>query len=121
MATILYAVFIAIALYVLNGMAFMKLAQKAGRGDIAWMAWIPVCNVIQQLLLIKKSGWWVLILLVPVVNFIFIIIWQVKLLQAFGKHGAYVLLYIFIPIVYQILWIVWAFSDETKYVEREAV
>nr|WP_230951714.1 DUF5684 domain-containing protein [Heyndrickxia coagulans] len=54
-------------------------------------------------------------------NFIFIIIWQVKLLQAFGKHGAYVLLYIFIPIVYQILWIVWAFSDETKYVEREAV
>jgi uncharacterized membrane protein YoaK (UPF0700 family) len=85
------------------------------------MAWVPVCNVIQQLLLIKKSGWWVLILLVPVVNFIFIIIWQVKLLQAFGKHGAYVLLYIFIPIVYQILWIVWAFSDETKYVEREAV
>lgn len=82
MATILYAVFIAIALYVLNGMAFMKLAQKAGRGDIAWMAWVPVCNVIQQLLLIKKSGWWVLILLVPVVNFIFIIIWQVKLLQA---------------------------------------
>lgn len=56
MATILYAVFIAIALYVLNGMAFMKLAQKAGRGDIAWMAWVPVCNVIQQLLLIKKAA-----------------------------------------------------------------
>lgn len=102
-------------MYVLNGLAFMKLAALAGRPSIAWMAWVPVCNVIQQLLLIKKNGAWVLMYLVPVANVIFIIIWQVRLLNAYGKSGAYVLFYIFIPIVYGILWIVWGFSNQTRY------
>jgi hypothetical protein len=60
-----YLLFI-IAFYVLNGLAFMNLAKIAGRSDIAWMAWVPICNVIQQLLLIKKSGWNILWYLVPI-------------------------------------------------------
>lgn len=105
-----------IGFYVLNGLAFMNLAKVAGRSDIAWMAWVPVCSAIQQLLLIKKSGWNVLWYLVPIANFVFMIIWQVKLLGAYGKNGAYVLFNIFIPIVYVILWVVWGFSKETKYI-----
>lgn len=107
---------ILIGFYVLNGLAFMNLAKIAGRSDIAWMAWVPVCNVIQQLLLIKKSGWNVLWYLVPVANVVFMIIWQVKLLAAYGKNGAFVLFAIFIPIVYSILWVVWGFSKETQYI-----
>jgi uncharacterized membrane protein YhaH (DUF805 family) len=109
-----YLLFI-IAFYVLNGLAFMNLAKIAGRSDIAWMAWVPICNVIQQLLLIKKSGWNILWYLVPIANIVFMIIWQVKLLSAYGKNGAYVLFNLFIPIVYVILWVVWGFSKETKY------
>lgn len=104
-----------VAFYVLNGIAFYRLAKIAGRPEIAWFAWIPILGTIQQLLLIKKSGWWVLMLLVPVANFVFWIIWNVQLLNAFGKHGAYVLLMIFLWPVYTILWIVWGFSDETRY------
>ena len=107
---------IIITSYVLNGLAFMNLANVAGRSDIAWMAWVPVCNSIQQLLLIKKSGWNILWYLVPIANFVFMIIWQVKLLNAYGKNGAYVLFGIFIPVVYVILWVVWGFSKETKYI-----
>jgi uncharacterized membrane protein YhaH (DUF805 family) len=109
-----YWIFI-IGFYVLNGLAFMNLAKIAGRSDIAWMAWVPVCSAIQQLLLIKKSGWNVLWYLVPVANFVFMIIWQVKLLGAYGKNGAFVLFNLFIPIVYSILWVVWGFSKETQY------
>lgn len=107
---------VALVLYALNGLAFFKLAKLAGRSDIAWMSWVPICNCIQQLLLIKKSGWNVLWYLVPIANLVFFIIWQVKLLSAFGKNGAYVLFGIFIPIVYAILWIVWGFSDRTEYI-----
>lgn len=107
---------VVIAMYVLNGLAFMKLAKVAGRPGIGWMAWVPICNTIQQLLLIKKSGWWVLMYLVPIANIVFFIIWQVKLLNAFGKHGAFVLFAIFLAPVYSILWIVWGLSNDTRYV-----
>lgn len=107
---------IIIAMYVLNGLAFMKLAKVAGRPEIGWMAWVPICNAIQQLLLIKKSGWWVLMYLVPIANIVFSIIWHIELLNAFGKHGAFVLFAIFLAPVYGILWIVWGLSNDTRYV-----
>lgn len=102
-------------MYVLNGIAFMNLAKKAGRPNIAWMAWVPICNVIQQLLLIRKSGWLVLLYIIPIVNFVMMIIWQVQLLHAFGKNGAFVLFAIFLSPIYSILWIVWGLSENTHY------
>lgn len=106
---------IVVAAYVLNAIAFMRLAAVADRPGLGWMAWIPVCNYILPLLLIKKSGWWVLMFLVPIANIVFAIIWQVKLLNAFGKNGAHVLFCIFLPPVYLIQWIVWGFSRKTTY------
>ncbi|QRF23442.1 hypothetical protein FY534_07025 [Alicyclobacillus sp. TC] len=113
---ILFYGFISITFYVLNALAFMNLAKLAGRRDIAWMAWVPVANRVQQLLLIRKNGAWVLILLIPIVNIVFLILWQVKLLQAYDKSGAWVWMYIFLTPVYEIMWIVWGFSDKTRYV-----
>lgn len=95
--------------------AFFQLAKKAGRDDIAWFAFIPILNSILQLKLIKQSAWWVLILLVPIANVVFAIIWQIKLLNAFGKNGAYVLFAIFLAPVYLILWMVWGYSSSTVY------
>lgn len=109
---------VGVVMYVLNGIAFMKLAELAGRQDIGWMAWVPIANVIQQLLLIKKSGWNIFWLLCPIANIVFAIIWQVKLLNAYGKSGAF-WLFNLIPyagsLVYYILWIVWGFSENTRY------
>ncbi|WAH37912.1 DUF5684 domain-containing protein [Alicyclobacillus dauci] len=101
--------------YILTGIAFFRLAKLAGRHDIAWFAWVPILSAILQLRLIRKSGWWVLMYLVPIANIVFVIIWQVKLLNAYGKHGAWVLFGIFINIVYYIMWIVWAYSEKTEY------
>ncbi|MWV47382.1 hypothetical protein GRF59_27680 [Paenibacillus sp. HJL G12] len=95
--------------------AYFQLAKKADRNDIAWFAFVPILNYILQLKLINISAWWVLIYLVPIVNIVFAIIWQVKLLNAFGKTGAYVLFSIFLPPVYTILWIVWGYSSKTEY------
>jgi hypothetical protein len=104
-----------IVVYLIICTAFFKLAQKAGLDGIAWFAYVPILNSILQLRLIQRSGWWVLMLLVPIANVIFAIIWQVKLLNAFGKNGAHVLFMIFLPPVYLIQWIVWGFSSTTTY------
>lgn len=106
---------VVIALYVLQAIAFFRLAKKAGRDDIAWFAWVPILSNILQLRMIRWSGWWIFMYLVPIANIVFAIIWQVKLLRAFGKSGAYVLFGIFLAPVYAILWMVWGFSNNTRY------
>ncbi|OZB97620.1 DUF5684 domain-containing protein [Paenibacillus sp. XY044] len=108
-------ILIYLIIYFVVAGAYYQLGKKAGREDIAWFAFIPVLNVILQLKLIKISAWWILIMLVPVANIVFAIIWQVKLLNAFGKHGAFVLFAVFLAPVYTILWIVWGYSSSTEY------
>jgi hypothetical protein len=104
-----------IVIYFLFAGAFFSLAKKANLNGIAWFAFIPLLSSILQLRMIQKSGWWVLMLLVPIANLVFAIIWQVKLLNAFGKNGAFVLFAIFLSPVYGILWMVWGFSAKTTY------
>ncbi|MFB5192346.1 DUF5684 domain-containing protein [Alicyclobacillus fastidiosus] len=112
---LVFELLIGLVLYVIIGLTDMRLAKIAGRPNIEWMAWVPICSTVLPLLLIKKSGWWLLIYLVPIANIVFFTIWQVKLLKAFGKHGAFVLLAIFLYPVYDILWLVWAYSSDTRY------
>ncbi|MGN7165659.1 DUF5684 domain-containing protein [Paenibacillus cellulositrophicus] len=104
-----------LAIYIAICGAFFQLAKKAGRDDIAWFAFVPILNYILQLKLIKESAWWILITLVPIANIVFGIIWQVRLLNAFGKNGAYVLFAVFLAPVYVILWMVWGYSSKTTY------
>lgn len=112
---LVFNIFVGLVLYVVIGLTDMRLAKIAGRPRIEWMAWVPICSTILPLLLIKKSGWWLLMYLVPIANIVFFIIWQVKLLRAYGKHGAFVLLAIFVYPVYCIFWLVWAFLPNTRY------
>lgn len=117
---ILYWLFI-IAFWVLSSLAMMRLARRAGKGGIAWFAWIPILAQIQQLRIIGKSGWWVLMYLVPIADLVFAIIWRIQLLNAFGKHGAWVLFYVFIQPVWLIMLMVWGFSNDTRYVGPNAI
>ncbi|TYA12118.1 hypothetical protein FRY98_15455 [Paenibacillus faecis] len=112
----LFVLLFCAAMYVLFAGAYFSLAKKAGLDDIAWFAFVPILNTILQLKMIKESGWWVLMYLVPFANLVFAIIWQVRLLNAFGKSGAYVLFCIFLSPVYAILWLVWGYSSKTMYV-----
>ncbi|MDR9857025.1 DUF5684 domain-containing protein [Paenibacillus sp. VCA1] len=112
MTAVLIVIYLAVYFAVCG--AYFQLAKKAGRDDIAWFAFIPILNSILQLKLIKQSAWWILMSLVPIANIVFAIIWQVKLLNAFGKSGAYVL-FILISPVYVILWMVWGYSSSTVY------
>ena len=87
----------AIASYVFFALVLMGIANKT-KTDNAWFAWIPILNIVLMLNIAKRPVWWLILLLIPLVNIIFGIIVWVDICKARGKPGWWVIL-LFIPIV----------------------
>lgn len=81
---------------------YWKIFTKAGKPG--WAAIIPIYNIIVLLEIIGKPWWWLILLLIPFVNIIFMI-WMINLLsKSFGQGvgftiGLIILSIIFLPIL----------------------
>jgi len=64
-------------------------AKKANTKN-PWVAFIPVVQIVVLLQLIDKSGWSIFLLLIPIVNWILLIIWMVKYFKAFEAGNGFV-------------------------------
>ncbi|MBN2322105.1 MAG: hypothetical protein JXQ30_00090 [Spirochaetes bacterium] len=64
-------------------------AKKANTKN-PWVAFVPVIQVVVLLQLIDKSGWAIFLLLIPVINWILMIIWMVKYFKAFDAGSGFV-------------------------------
>lgn len=83
---------------------------KAGKPG--WACIIPIYNVIVLLEIVGKPWWWLLLMLIPFVNFIVLIIVYHNLSLSFGKGAGFTVGLILLPFLfYPIL----AFGD-AKYV-----
>lgn len=60
-----------------------KVFSKAGKPG--WGCLIPIYNVILMLEIAKRPGWWILLLLIPIVNFVIAIMIPFDIAKAFGK------------------------------------
>jgi len=66
----------AVAIYVYMALAIQTIAQKT-HTENAWLAWIPIVNIVLVLNIAKKPIWWIILCLIPAVNLvIFIIVWM---------------------------------------------
>ena len=74
-------------------------AKKANTKN-PWVAFIPVVQIVVLLQLIDKSGWAIFLLLIPVINWILMIIWMVKYFKAFEAGSGFVA----VTIITMILW-----------------
>ena len=70
--------------YVYLALCLQKIAEKTNT-DNAWWAWIPILNVLLLLRIADKPLWWILLLVIPLVNFIIAILVWVAVCQARGK------------------------------------
>lgn len=87
-----------------------KLFKKAGKNG--WEAIIPIYNTIVMLQIIGRPVWWIVLFLIPFVNFVVAIIVAIDLAKSFGKDAGMGILVALLPIIgYPIL----AFGD-SKYV-----
>lgn len=83
--------------YVYFSLALQTIAKKTN-AENAWLAWIPIANIILMLNIAKKPLWWFLLCLIPIVSIvIFIIVWM-AIAEARGKPGWWGILLI-VPVV----------------------
>ena len=80
-----------------------KVFVKAG--EPGWAAIIPIYNYYVILKIVGRPWWWLLLMLIPIVNFIVSIIVAIDLAKSFGKDAVYgiILLWLFSVIGYLIL------------------
>ncbi len=99
---------IALVFIVLMIASVWKVFTKAGQPG--WAAIIPIYNVIVLLKIIGKPWWWILGFLIPIVNFIVMILMAVGLAKVFGKGTGFAIGLILLGVIfYPIL----AFGDAT--------
>ncbi len=73
-------------------------------GQPGWAILIPIYNILVLLKIVGKPWWWLLLFLIPIVNYVFLI-WTINLLsKSFGKNVGFTLGLLFLgPIFYPIL------------------
>lgn len=99
---------ISLAILVLMIASLWKVFEKAG--EPGWAAIVPIYNIIVMLKISGKPIWWIILFLIPVVNFIISILVAIGIARNFGKSdgfgvGLALLAIVFYPML--------AFSDAT--------
>ena len=95
-------ILIAIAIGLFLIVSFWKVFVKAGQPG--WGIFIPIYNVYLLLKIAGRPGWWLILYLIPFVNFVIGIIVDIDIAKNFGKDtafglGLFFLGFIFFPIL----------------------
>ena len=78
--------------------ALWKIFEKAGQPG--WAAIVPIYNCYVLLKIVGKPGWWLLLFLIPIVNYVFII-WTYNMLsKSFGKEEGFTVGLVLLGIVF---------------------
>lgn len=87
-----------LALLVLLFAGMWKVFQKAGKPG--WAAIIPIYNIIVLLEITGKPLWWIVLYIIPVVNFVVAILVCIELAKRFGKGVGFGLGLGFLPFIF---------------------
>jgi len=87
-----------VAVILLMIVSMWKIFTKAGKPG--WACIIPIYNIIVLLEIVGKPWWWLLLMLIPFVNFV-IMIWMLNLLsKSFGHDVGFTLGLIFLGFIF---------------------
>ena len=96
-----WIIYVAVIVIVIAGI--WKAFEKAGKPG--WAAIVPIYNVIVMLEIAKKPLWWIVLMLIPIVNIVIAIILNIEIAQKFGKGAGFGLGLSFLGIIFwPILW-----------------
>ncbi|MEO6109737.1 MAG: DUF5684 domain-containing protein [Candidatus Saccharimonadales bacterium] len=112
---LIFSLVLSIGIYVLYAIFLGKIFKKAGISP--GIAWVPFYNNWKLLELGGQQGFWAILAIVPVVNYVsavFLYISMYHVGKKFGKDGTFVLLAIFLPIV----WLIWLGIDKSTWNDK---
>ena len=100
MNDVLIIIYVALVVLVIAG--FWRVFTKAG--EAGWKSIIPIWNIIVLLRIVGRPLWWIILLIIPLVNIVISLIVSLGLAKSFGKGsgfgvGLWLLGFIFIPIL----------------------
>jgi len=93
---ILIIIYIAIVLFLIVSM--WKVFEKAGQPG--WGVLIPIYNIYLLLQIAGRPGWWLILYLIPFVNFVIAIIVSIDIAKNFGKETGFGLGLAFLGIIF---------------------
>ena len=97
MGMMAFFVIFGLIFYVYMSLCLMKIAQKTNTEN-AWLAWIPIANVVLMIQIAKRPMWWIILMFIPLANIVVgIIIWM-DLAEAVKKERWWGILMI-VPVV----------------------
>ena len=76
---------------------YWKIFTKAGKPG--WAVLIPIYNIIVFLDIVGRPIWWIILFLIPLVNFVVFIILLIDFAKSFGKGAGWAILTIFFGII----------------------
>jgi hypothetical protein len=92
------AVIIQLAVVALFVWVFWRIFEKAGKPG--WAAIIPIYNVIVMLEIVGRPWWWLILLLIPVVNIVVGFLLALDMSRSFGHDLAFALGLFFLGIIF---------------------
>ena len=90
--------YVILALVAFQMLCMWKIFEKADKPG--WAAIVPIYNIIILLEIVGKPTWWIVLILIPVVNLIVLILIWHQLSLSFGKDGLYTVGLILLGIVF---------------------
>jgi hypothetical protein len=73
-----------LVMYVYVALALQTIAQKTDTEN-AWLAWIPIANIVLMLNIAKKPIWWIILFFIPLVSLVMAIIVWMAIAEERGK------------------------------------
>ena len=87
-----------IALVVLMIGSVWKVFTKAGKPG--WACIVPIYNVIVLLEIAGKPLWWILLMIIPLVNIVIAILLAIEVAKKFGQSSGFGLGLAFLPFIF---------------------
>jgi hypothetical protein len=81
--------------------AHWKIFTKAGQKG--WTSIIPILNILVLMKIVKRPLWWVVLLLIPIVNVVILVIVLIDLAKAFGHGIGFALGLIFLGFIFSLI------------------
>src|SRR5437870_1694850 len=78
--------------------AWWKIFTKAGHPG--WASIIPIYNLYIWCKIVGRPGWWIILMLIPFVNFITCIILCIDLAKSFGKGVGFAIGLLLLPFIF---------------------
>lgn len=107
---------ISLITYIFSASCYYKMAKKAKLQN-PWFAWVPLLNMVTLVELAQKPMWWVILMFVPLVNFVAGIMVFMGILRSFGKSGWLILVMLFAPFNLILLGYL-GFSSSVQFIKR---